>query len=256
MKQWLLRAPKAGFPLRGKKKKVPLPIFNTQESLNSECFHVSFSASPPPIFIITDNLSGTSSNYVTAVAGDLDEVESNYSSMISLLLENSDQSGLPEFPPAPFLEPVGAATENLKEASTSVELASFIEDIVRCGQSCAEEILTESSEMTAQPEAQIIVGNCSAKDEGERNLELAIAEFSEAMEKLCDAIREVLLPEIEQRKRRNGNDGVFFFLVRMGELTLAFFIGVVLVSVLLTAVAPEGCLILNNLSEFNGSAPS
>ncbi|PKU69739.1 hypothetical protein MA16_Dca027119 [Dendrobium catenatum] len=67
------------------------------------------------------------------------------------------------------------------------------------------------------------------------------------MEKLCDAIREVLLPEIEQRKRRNGCDGVFFFLVRMGELTLAFFIGAALVSDLLTEVAPEGYLILNLL---------
>ncbi|KAI0508082.1 hypothetical protein KFK09_014216 [Dendrobium nobile] len=158
MKQWLLRAPKAGIPLRGKKKKVPLPIFNTQESPNSECVDVSFSASPPPISIITDNLSGTSSNYVTSVVGDLD---------VSF------------HPRPPLLEPVGAATENLKEASTSVEPASFIEDIVRGGRSCAEEILTESSEMTAQPEAQIIVGNCYAKDEGERNLELAIDEFSE-----------------------------------------------------------------------------
>ncbi|PKU79463.1 uncharacterized protein LOC110106517 [Dendrobium catenatum] len=255
MKQSLLRAPKAGFALRGKTKKVPLPIFNPQGSPNSECLDVSFSASPPPISIITDNLSVTSSNSVTAAAGDLDEVESSYS-MISLLLENSDQSGLSEFPPVPLLEPVGAATENLREASSSVEPALFTEDIVRGGRSCAEEILTESSEMTAQPEAQIIVGNCSAEDEGERNLELAIAGFSEAMEKLCDAIREVLLPQIEQRKRRNGSDGVFFFLVRVGELTLAFFIGAVLVSVLLIAVASEGYLILNNLSEFNGPAPS
>ncbi|KAH0470548.1 hypothetical protein IEQ34_000271 [Dendrobium chrysotoxum] len=79
-------------------------------------------------------------------------------------------------------------------------------------------ILTETSEVAAQPEAQIIVGNCSAKDEGERNLELAIAGFSEAMEKLCDAIREELLPEVEQRKRRNGNDGVSFFLTIESEV--------------------------------------
>ncbi|PKU79460.1 hypothetical protein MA16_Dca000805 [Dendrobium catenatum] len=113
------------------------------------------------------------------------------------VLENSDQSGLPEFPPAPLLEPGGAATKNLKEASTSAESASFIEDIVRGGRSCAEE-----------------------------------------------------------RKRRNWNDEVFFFLVRMGELALAFFICAVLVSVLLITVAPEAYLLLNNSSESDGPAPA
>ncbi|XP_020598099.1 uncharacterized protein LOC110037734 [Phalaenopsis equestris] len=238
-------------------KKAPGSDFKYQRNPNSDDLDSSFPASPPQISDITDNFSASSSNSVIAAAGDLDDAESSHP-IISLLLENSsDQSGLPEFPPTPLVEPVGATLENVEEASISITAASFIEEAVEGEGSYAEKILTELSEGAAQPGAQIVMEKCSEMDGGEQNLEVALVGFSTAMEKLCDSIREVLLPAVEQWKRRNWIDGFFFFfLVTLGGMTLAFFIGAVLFSVLLTSVAPEGYLSLNSLPEFNRPTPT